>query len=42
MSEKHVVVDGATLKCNFSVAPQTDKLKVLSQKKDYAKEVQKN
>ena len=36
MSEKHVVVDGATLKCNFSVAPQTDKLKVLSQKKDYA------
>ncbi len=36
MAEKHVAVDGATLKCKCSVAPQTDKLKVLSQSKDYA------
>jgi Domain of unknown function (DUF4280) len=36
MSEIHVVVQGATCKCKFSVAPQTDKLKVLTQKKDYA------
>jgi Domain of unknown function (DUF4280) len=36
MSEKHVVVQGATCKCKFSVEPKTDKLKVLSQKKDYA------
>ncbi|WP_309607569.1 DUF4280 domain-containing protein [Flavobacterium sp.] len=35
MSEKHVVVQGATCKCKFSVAPQTDKLKVLTQTKDF-------
>ena len=28
MSEKHIVVQGATLKCKFSVEPKTDKLKV--------------
>ena len=36
MAEKHIAVQGATLKCKHSVAPQTDKLKVLSQTKDYA------
>jgi Domain of unknown function (DUF4280) len=36
MSEKHVVVHGATLKCKCSVAPQTDKLKVLTQTKEFA------
>ena len=36
MAEKHIVVQGATVKCKFSVAPQTDTLKVLSQSKDYA------
>ncbi len=36
MSEKYIVVHGATCQCKFSVAPQTDELKVLSQKKDYA------
>lgn len=36
MSEKHIVVQSATLKCKFSVAPQTDILKVLSQSKEYA------
>ena len=36
MSEKHIVVQGATLKCKFSVEPKTDKLKVLSHKKEYA------
>ncbi|WP_310556420.1 DUF4280 domain-containing protein [Flavobacterium sp.] len=36
MSEKHVVVQGATCKCKHSVAPQTDKLKVLSQTKAFA------
>ena len=35
MSEKHAVVQGATCKCKFSVAPQTDKLKVLTQSKDF-------
>ncbi|TDW44266.1 uncharacterized protein DUF4280 [Flavobacterium sp. 270] len=36
MAKKHVVVQGATLKCQFSVAPQTDILKVLTQKKHFA------
>lgn len=36
MAEKHVVVQGATLKCKFSVEPKTDKLKVLSHSKHYA------
>ena len=40
MSDKAVVVDGATTKCQFSVAPQTDILKVLSQSKDYANDKQ--
>jgi hypothetical protein len=35
MSEKAVLVHGATVKCNFSVAPQTDKLVVLSQQEHY-------
>ena len=38
MSDKAIVVDGATVKCQFSVAPQTDTLKVLSQSKHYANE----
>lgn len=36
MSEKHIVVQGATLKCKFSVDPKTDILKVKSQEKHYA------
>lgn len=36
MSEKHLVVNGATLKCKFSVEPKLDKLKVKSQNKHYA------
>ena len=36
MAEKHVVVQGATLKCKFSVEPKNDKLKVLSHSKHYA------
>ncbi|MBF4516819.1 DUF4280 domain-containing protein [Flavobacterium sp. ANB] len=36
MSEKHVVVQGATLKCKFSVEPKTDALKVKTQDKHYA------
>jgi hypothetical protein len=36
MSEKHVVLQGATLKCKFSVEPKTDVLKVKSQEKHYA------
>ena len=36
MSEKHLVVQGATLKCKFSVEPKTDILKVKSQEKHYA------
>ncbi|WP_445456844.1 DUF4280 domain-containing protein [Flavobacterium sp. HNIBRBA15423] len=36
MSEKHIVVQGAECKCKFSVEPKIDKLKVLSQTKDYA------
>ncbi|WP_394772870.1 DUF4280 domain-containing protein [Flavobacterium sp.] len=35
MSEKHIVVDGATLKCKFSVEPKLDKLKVKTQNKHY-------
>jgi hypothetical protein len=36
MAEEHVVVDGATCKCRFSVAPQTDVLVVKSHQKEYA------
>lgn len=36
MSEKHIVVNGATLKCKFSVEPKLDKLKVKTQNKHYA------
>lgn len=36
MSEKHIVVQGATCKCKFSVEPKTDKLKVKTQTKHYA------
>ena len=36
MAEKHIVVQGATCKCKFSVAPQTDKLKVKTQNKHFA------
>jgi hypothetical protein len=36
MSEKHLVVQGATLKCKFSVEPKTDTLKVKTQKKHYS------
>ena len=36
MAEKHIVVHGATCKCKFSVAPQTDKLKVKTQNKHFA------
>lgn len=36
MSEKHVVVHGATCKCKFSVEPTTDILQVNSQKKHFA------
>ncbi|KFF13188.1 DUF4280 domain-containing protein [Flavobacterium hydatis] len=35
MSEKHIVVQGATCKCKFSVEPKTDKLKVKTQTKHY-------
>jgi Domain of unknown function (DUF4280) len=36
MSEKHIVVQGATCKCMFSVEPKTDMLKVMTQTKDFA------
>jgi Domain of unknown function (DUF4280) len=36
MSEKFIVVQGATCQCNKSVAPQTDTLLVHTQLKDYA------
>ncbi|OOV18963.1 DUF4280 domain-containing protein [Flavobacterium sp. LM4] len=36
MSEKHIVVQGATCKCKFSVEPKLDKLKVKTQTKHYA------
>lgn len=36
MSDKHILVQGATVKCKFSVEPKTDKLKVLSHSKHYA------
>ncbi|MFH6966954.1 DUF4280 domain-containing protein [Flavobacterium sp. FlaQc-28] len=36
MSEKHIVVQGASLKCKFSVEPKKDILKVKSQDKHYA------
>ncbi|ELY2018198.1 DUF4280 domain-containing protein [Flavobacterium psychrophilum] len=36
MAKKHFVVQGATLKCNCSVEPKTDILKVKSHSKHYA------
>ena len=36
MGAKHVVVEGATLKCKFSESPQTDVLLVKSQSHDFA------
>ncbi len=36
MSEKHVLVQGATVKCKFSVEPKLDKLKVKTHSKHYA------
>lgn len=36
MSEKHIVVQGATVKCKFSVEPKLDTLKVKTQSKHYA------
>lgn len=36
MAEKKIVVQGAKLQCKFSVAPQTDVLKVKTQTKHYA------
>ncbi|MCV9929781.1 DUF4280 domain-containing protein [Flavobacterium sp. LS1R49] len=36
MSEKHIVVHGAIVKCKFSVEPKLDKLKVKTHKKHYA------
>jgi hypothetical protein len=36
MSEKHIVVDGATCKCTLSQEPKTDILLVKSQKKHFA------
>jgi Domain of unknown function (DUF4280) len=36
MGAKHIVVHGATVKCQFSVEPKTDTLQVLSHKKHYA------
>ena len=36
MAEEHIVVQGATCKCKFSVEPKTDILKVLSHEKEYA------
>jgi hypothetical protein len=38
MSEKHIVVQEATVKCKFSVEPKLDKLKVKTQSKHYANE----
>jgi hypothetical protein len=36
MSDKHVVVQGATVKCKFSVEPKLDKLEVKTHSKHYA------
>jgi len=36
ITSKHVVVQGATLKCEFSVEPKSDILKVLTNSKHYA------
>ena len=36
MAEKHLVVQGGTCICKFSEAPQTDKIKVLTQTKEFA------
>lgn len=43
MSKKYVVVNGATLKCQFNVEKKTDVLKVKSHQKHFAndKEAQK-
>jgi len=35
MAEKKIVVQGAKMQCKFSIAPQTDNLKVLSHTKHY-------
>jgi hypothetical protein len=35
MSDKFIIVQGATVKCKFSVEPKTDKIKVLTQTKHY-------
>ena len=32
MSEKHIVVQGATVKCKFSITPKTNILKVKTQR----------
>lgn len=40
MSDKHIIVQGATVKCKFSVEPKTDKVKVLSHKKHYANDAE--
>ncbi len=42
MAEKHIVVQGATCKCQFGQAP--DKLKVFTHQKEYAndKDASKN
>jgi hypothetical protein len=36
MAKKHLVVQGATIKCMFSVEPKTDILKVKTHNKHYA------
>ena len=36
MADKHIVVQGATCQCQFSVEPKTDVLKVKTQSKHYA------
>jgi Domain of unknown function (DUF4280) len=38
MAEKHLVCDGAKCQCKFSESPQTDVLKVKSQKKTFLNE----
>jgi len=38
MAEKHIVVDGAICMCNFGATP--DKLKVLSNQKEYANDME--
>jgi hypothetical protein len=36
MAKKHLLVQGATLKCIFSIEPKIDILKVKSQNKHFA------